>query len=74
MWIRNEDRKCQEVLDEVEIDGSLWVEIPDKKGVEDVQSSFERELDKNNIPAEACMEKANDRDCRRANQKISLRS
>ena len=74
MWIRNEDRKCQEVLDEVEIDGSLWVEIPDKKGVEDVQSSFERELDKNNIPAKARMEKANDRDYRRANQKISLRS
>ena len=74
MWIRNEDRKCQEVLDEVEIDGSLWVEIPDKKGVEDVQSSFERELDKNDIPAEACMEKTNDRDSRRVNQKISLRS
>lgn len=64
MWIRNEDRKCQEVLDEVEIDGSLWVEIPDKKGVENVQSSFERELNKNDIPVEACMEKTNDRDYR----------
>jgi len=74
MWIRNEDRKCQEVLDEVEIDGSLWVEIPDKKGVENVQSSFERELDKNDIPIEACLEKTDDRDYRRVNQKISLHS
>ena len=72
MWIRNEDRKCQEVLDEVEIGETLWVEISDKKGAENVQSSFERELDKNNIPAKACMEEADDRDYRRVNQKISL--
>lgn len=74
MWIRNEDRKCQEVLDEIEIDGRLWIEIPNKKGVENVQSSFERRFDKNNIPAKARMEKTNDRDHRRVNQKISLRS
>jgi hypothetical protein len=35
MWIRNEDRNGQKVLDEVEIDGTLWVEIPDEKGDED---------------------------------------
>ena len=38
MWITNEDRKGQEVLDEVEIDGDLWVEVADEKGDEDVQS------------------------------------
>ncbi len=37
MWIRNEDRNGQRVLDEVEIGGTLWVEILDKKGDEDVQ-------------------------------------
>jgi len=37
MWIRNEDRNGQRVLDEVEIGGTLWVEILDEKGGEDVQ-------------------------------------
>ena len=37
MWIRNEDRNGQRVLDEVEIGGTLWVEILDKKGDENVQ-------------------------------------
>lgn len=36
MWIRNEDRNGQRILDEVEIDGTLWVEIQEK-GDEDVQ-------------------------------------
>ena len=70
MWIRNEDRKGQEILDEVEIDGYLWVEIPDEKGVENVQSSFERRFDKDNIPLEACMEETNDRNYRRLNHAV----
>jgi len=37
MWIRNEDRNGQQILDEVKIGGTLWVEIQDEKGVEDVQ-------------------------------------
>ena len=60
MWMRNEDRRYQKVLDEVEINGTLWVEVPDEKGAENVQSGFEREFDKNNVPVEACLEAAND--------------
>ena len=37
MWIRNQDRNSQRVIDEVEIDGTLWVEIQDEKGDENVQ-------------------------------------
>lgn len=60
MWMRNEDRKGQEVLDEVEIDGTLWVEVPDKKGSEYVQSSIKRRVGENIIQTEAFLQKAND--------------
>jgi hypothetical protein len=60
MWIRNADRNGQEILDEVEIDGTLWVEIPDEKGVVNVQPNIEGKSGKNAIPLEACLEKAND--------------
>jgi hypothetical protein len=46
MWIRNEDRNGQKILDEVEIDGVLWVEIQEEKGVEDVQSEDRGKPDK----------------------------
>ena len=35
-WIRNDERKNQQVLSEIEIDGTLWVEVSDEKGVENV--------------------------------------
>jgi hypothetical protein len=60
MWIRNEDRNGQRVIDEVEIGETLWVEILDEKGVEDVQPGIKRECNKNLVPLEACMEKADD--------------
>ncbi len=60
MWIRNEDRNGQQILDEVEIDGTLWVEIQDEKGVQHVQSGFKRGFGKNTIQIEACLEEAND--------------
>lgn len=60
MWIRNADRNGQEILDEVEIGGTLWVEIPDEKGVECVQSNIKREYGKNDLPLEACLEETND--------------
>jgi len=60
VWIRNEDRNGQKIIDEVEIDGTIWVEIPDKKGVGYVQPNAGRRFSKNNIPLEACLEEAND--------------
>ena len=60
MWIRNEDRNGQRVLDEVEIGGTLWVEIPDEKGGKYVQPGIRRECNKNLVPVEACLEKADD--------------
>lgn len=60
MWIRNEDRKGQQVLDEVEIGGTLWVEIPDEKGGECVQPGIKCECSKNLVPLEACLEEVND--------------
>jgi len=60
VWIRNEDRNGQRVIDEVEIGETLWVEIKDKKGVEDVQPGIKRNTDRNPVPVEACLEKADD--------------
>ena len=60
MWVRNEDRNGQKVLDEVEIGGTLWVEIPDEKGGECVQPGIKRDCNKNLVPVEACLEKADD--------------
>lgn len=60
MWIRNAERNDQEVLDWVEISGTLWVEVKDEKGVEDVHAGIERESDKNPLQAEACIEEIND--------------
>ncbi len=60
MWVRNEDRNGQQILDEVEIDGTLWVEIPDGKGAQHVQPGIKREYSKNLVSAEACLEEADD--------------
>ncbi len=60
MWVRNEDRNGQRILDEVEIDGTLWVEIPDGKGGRCVQPGIMRECSKNLIQAEACLKEADD--------------
>ena len=58
VWIRNEDRNGQRVLDEVEIGRTLWVEIPDGKGVQHVQPGIKRKCSKNLVSAEACLEEA----------------
>ena len=60
MWIRNEDRKRQQILDEVEIGGTLWVEIPDGKGAQHVQPGIKRECSKNLVSVEACLEETYD--------------
>ena len=60
MWVRNEDRNGQQILDEVEIDGTLWVEIPDGKGGRLVQPGIKRGCSKNLVSAEACLEEADD--------------
>ena len=62
MWIRNEDRNGQRIIDEVEIDGTLWVEIPDEKGVNNVQSGIERGSGKDIIQAETALQEAHHKD------------
>ena len=70
MWITNEDRKGQEVLDEVEIDGDRWVEVADEKGDEDVQSENRTKTGEEAVSAqdELCKfgdEQTHDRDGKR---------
>jgi len=64
MWLIAKDLRCElkdsEILDWVEIDGTVWVEIPDEKGASYVQPKLERKFGENAIPAEACLEKADD--------------
>jgi hypothetical protein len=64
MWLRARDLKCElrkeEILDWVEIDGTIWIEIPDGKGASYVQPNIEGRLGKNAIPVEACMEETHD--------------
>lgn len=64
MWLRAKELKCElrkeEILDWVEIDGIVWVEIPDEKGALYVQPDIKRGSGKDVIPVEACLEEAND--------------
>jgi len=64
MWLRKDglDGKLGkgEIMDWVEIEGVIWVEIPDKKGVMDVQPNIKREVSKNSLPLEACLEETHD--------------
>lgn len=56
MWLRkdelNSELKEDEILDEVEINGTLWIEIADEKGVEYVQSKNRATIDKKVIFAQ----------------------
>jgi len=64
MWLRKDELDGKlgkdKITDWVDIEGIIWVEIPDKKGVMNVQPSIKREVSKNSLPFEACMEEAND--------------
>lgn len=64
MWLRKVDLNYgfreEEILDEVEIDGMLWVEIEDEKGDEDVQSSFKRTLGQDALQVKMPLPNAND--------------
>jgi len=64
VWLRRDELNSklreEEIQDWVEIDGIVWVEIPNEKGALYVQPDIKRGSGKDVIPVEACLEEAHD--------------